>query len=110
MDLSPQLSLVHRATRTRQSSAPSAAHSSVCSVTSTNEFNPCQNPFHSPRVNSKDKMTEMEPNTVALLRESKNRWERRTALTPSNVKELVGHGIRVLVQPSTLRVVSTHFL
>ena len=50
-------------------------------------------------------MAPPEPLTVAVLRENKNRWERRTACTPSNVRELVAQGIRVLVQPSTLRVV-----
>jgi len=46
------------------------------------------------------------PGTIAILRENKNKWERRCALTPKEVKELVAIGIRVLVQPSTNRCYS----
>lgn len=44
--------------------------------------------------------------TLGILRECKNKWERRCALTPKEVKELVAMGIRVLVQPSTNRCYS----
>ena len=40
---------------------------------------------------------------IGLRREDKNRWERRTPLTPDHVAELVKQGIAVRVQPSTLR-------
>ena len=41
---------------------------------------------------------------IGVRREDKNKWERRVPLTPSHVQELVGQGIRVLVQPSGRRV------
>lgn len=41
--------------------------------------------------------------TIAILRECKNKWERRCSLTPNEVEKLVADGIRVLVQPSTTR-------
>jgi alpha-aminoadipic semialdehyde synthase len=41
--------------------------------------------------------------TIAILRECKNKWERRCSLTPKEVKYLVEQGLRVLVQPSTTR-------
>jgi len=41
--------------------------------------------------------------TIAILRECKNKWERRCSITPYEVKELVTKGIKVLVQPSTTR-------
>ena len=37
------------------------------------------------------------------MRECKNKWERRCSLTPKEVKVLVEHGIKVIVQPSTTR-------
>jgi hypothetical protein len=49
----------------------------------------------------------MEPSSrqpsIGIRRESKNRWERRCALAPAHVQQLVKNGIRVVVQPSTLR-------
>ena len=41
--------------------------------------------------------------TIAILRECKNKWERRCSLTPKEIKVLVEHGIKVIVQPSTTR-------
>jgi len=41
--------------------------------------------------------------TIAILREEKNKWERRCPITPNEVTKLVAQGIKVLVQPSTLR-------
>ena len=41
---------------------------------------------------------------VGVLREVKSAWERRTPLIPSDVSSLVSSGVRVLVQPSTLRI------
>lgn len=35
--------------------------------------------------------------SVGIVREIKNKWERRCALTPTEVKLLVEDGIRVLV-------------
>uniref|UniRef100_A0AAV1VLI7 Saccharopine dehydrogenase (NAD(+), L-glutamate-forming) n=1 Tax=Peronospora matthiolae TaxID=2874970 RepID=A0AAV1VLI7_9STRA len=43
---------------------------------------------------------------VGIVRETYNKWERRVPLTPMHVKELVQQGVRVLVQPSTVRVFS----
>lgn len=40
------------------------------------------------------------------MRECKNQWERRCSLTPSEVKVLVEQGVKVLVQPSTVRCYS----
>lgn len=44
--------------------------------------------------------------TLGIRREDKNRWERRAPLAPIHVKQLVEKGIKVLVQPSTLRTFS----
>ena len=43
---------------------------------------------------------------IAIVRECKNKWERRCSLTPVEVKKLVGEGIKVLVQPSSNRCFS----
>ena len=41
---------------------------------------------------------------VGIRREGKSRWERRSPLAPQHVKLLVEKGIKVIVQPSTIRV------
>jgi alanine dehydrogenase len=41
---------------------------------------------------------------LGIRREDKNRWERRAPLAPIHVKQLVREGIRVLVQPSNVRI------
>ena len=48
-------------------------------------------------------MVDSSNKTIAILREEKNKWERRCSLTPAEVKELVGKGIKVLVQPMSNR-------
>jgi alpha-aminoadipic semialdehyde synthase len=40
---------------------------------------------------------------VGIRREDKNKWERRVALTPKEVEQLVKDGIKVIVQPSSNR-------
>jgi alanine dehydrogenase len=41
---------------------------------------------------------------IGIRREDKNQWERRTPLTPEDVKTLIhDHGLKVLVQPSDIR-------
>lgn len=41
---------------------------------------------------------------IGIRREDKNEWERRVAITPDDVKELIEkHGIKVIVQPSPIR-------
>jgi len=52
----------------------------------------------SPPVNS--------PYVLGIRREDKNRWERRAPLAPAHVKELAKRGIKVIVQPSSLRTFS----
>ena len=44
--------------------------------------------------------------TIGILRECKNKWERRCSLTPREVRLIVAVGIRVLVQSSTIRCFS----
>jgi len=44
--------------------------------------------------------------TIGILRECKNKWERRVSLTPKEVRVLVNAGVRVLVQPSSIRCYS----
>lgn len=44
--------------------------------------------------------------TIAILRECKNKWERRCSLTPNEVTQICKGGITVLVQPSTNRCYS----
>src|SRR5262245_16714328 len=41
---------------------------------------------------------------VGIRREDKNEWERRVPLTPEHVRTLVGQGLQVFVQPSTIRI------
>lgn len=36
---------------------------------------------------------------IAVLREAKSKWERRSPITPDHVASLVKSGVRVLVQP-----------
>jgi alpha-aminoadipic semialdehyde synthase len=43
---------------------------------------------------------------IGIRREDKNQWERRVPLTPEQVKQLVGRGIEVVVQPSPIRAFS----
>ncbi|HHQ48911.1 MAG TPA: hypothetical protein ENK19_08535, partial [Acidobacteria bacterium] len=44
-------------------------------------------------------------NVLGIRRETKNRWERRAPLAPGHVAQLVReHGVRILVEPSPLRV------
>ena len=40
---------------------------------------------------------------IGIVQETKNRWERRVPLVPEHVSQLVEQGIRVLIQPSTIR-------
>lgn len=47
-----------------------------------------------------------KPKVVAIIRETKNCWERRTPLVPNDVKKLVDAGIKVLVQPDPIRCFS----
>lgn len=41
--------------------------------------------------------------TLGIRRENKNKWERRVAITPSDVEKLIKEGIRVIFQPCNLR-------
>lgn len=41
---------------------------------------------------------------LGIVRETKNKWERRVALNPKAVAELVRKGYKVVVQPSTIRI------
>ncbi|MDQ7007100.1 MAG: bifunctional lysine ketoglutarate reductase /saccharopine dehydrogenase family protein [Acidobacteriota bacterium] len=41
---------------------------------------------------------------IAIRRENKSRWERRTPLTPAHVRQIVAQGIDVVVQPSPVRI------
>jgi alpha-aminoadipic semialdehyde synthase len=45
------------------------------------------------------------PVTIGLRREDKNEWERRVPLVPTDVAQLqAGYGLRVIVQPSPIRI------
>ncbi len=47
----------------------------------------------------------MQGNVLGIRAETKNRWERRAPLGPDHVRQLVKrHGVRLLVEPSPLRV------
>ncbi len=47
----------------------------------------------------------MARNVLGIRAETKNRWERRAPLAPGHVAQLVReHGVRVLIEPSALRV------
>ncbi len=41
---------------------------------------------------------------IAIRREDKSIWERRTPLIPQDVKELIGKGLKFVVQPSPIRI------
>lgn len=41
---------------------------------------------------------------IGIRAEDKNEWERRAPLTPDHVRELVEKNVRVLVEPSSLRI------
>jgi len=44
-------------------------------------------------------------NIIGIRREDKNPWERRVPLIPSHIRELIKvHGLKILVQPSPIRV------
>ena len=43
---------------------------------------------------------------VGIRREDKNEWERRVPLTPKHVKSLIDDGMKVVVQPSSIRAFS----
>ena len=42
--------------------------------------------------------------TLGIVKETKNKWERRVPLNPSAVKELIQKGFEVIVQPSNIRI------
>jgi len=42
--------------------------------------------------------------TLGIVKETKNKWERRIPLNPSAVKELIRKGFEVTVQPSDIRI------
>jgi alpha-aminoadipic semialdehyde synthase len=44
--------------------------------------------------------------TIGIQRETKSKWERRAPLTPDHVRQLTAAGVRVIVQPSTVRIFS----
>ena len=46
------------------------------------------------------------PGAIGIRSETKSPWERRTPVTPDLARNLVGEGVRVLVQPSARRVFS----
>ena len=42
--------------------------------------------------------------TLGIVKETKNKWERRVPLNPQAVKELIDKGFKVVVQPSEIRI------
>lgn len=42
--------------------------------------------------------------TLGIVKETKNKWERRVPLNPEAVKELIEQGFEVIVQPATIRI------
>jgi len=45
------------------------------------------------------------PNIIGIRREDRNPWERRVPLIPSHIRELIKtRGVKVLIQPSSIRV------
>lgn len=45
------------------------------------------------------------PKTLGIIRETKNEWERRTPLVPSDVRDLLNNlPVKILVHPSSLRI------
>ena len=42
--------------------------------------------------------------TLGIVKETKNKWERRVPLNPSAVKELIQKGFKVIIQPSNSRI------
>jgi alanine dehydrogenase len=44
--------------------------------------------------------------SIGIRREDKHEWEARVPVTPDGVRNLVAQGVRVVIQPSTIRVFS----
>ena len=42
--------------------------------------------------------------TLGIVKETKNKWERRVPINPSAVNELIRKGFKVMVQPSDIRI------
>ncbi|MDO9577696.1 MAG: bifunctional lysine ketoglutarate reductase /saccharopine dehydrogenase family protein [Candidatus Cloacimonadales bacterium] len=42
--------------------------------------------------------------TLGIVKETKNKWERRVPLNPQAVKELIEKGFEVIIQPSEIRI------
>ena len=42
--------------------------------------------------------------TIGIIKETKNKWERRVPLNPLAVQELINKGFEVIVQPSEIRI------
>ena len=57
------------------------------------------------KENSNTQINNSNNNTksIGIRRENKNKWERRVALVPSDCKKLIDQGIKILLQPSSLR-------
>lgn len=46
------------------------------------------------------------PKTIAIRREDKSIWEKRVAITPNGIEQLRNEDIKILVQPSKVRIYS----
>ena len=42
--------------------------------------------------------------TIGIVKETKNKWERRVPLNPQAVKKLIQNGFEVIIQPSEIRI------
>lgn len=49
------------------------------------------------------KSSKSKQKIIGIRRENKNKWERRVALVPSDCKKLIEQGIKIILQPSSLR-------
>eukprot|EP00931_Biecheleriopsis_adriatica_P048173 TRINITY_DN27833_c0_g1_i1.p1 TRINITY_DN27833_c0_g1~~TRINITY_DN27833_c0_g1_i1.p1 ORF type:complete len:1140 (+),score=250.85 TRINITY_DN27833_c0_g1_i1:57-3422(+) len=59
---------------------------------------------HMPRPKGPTAVAGGKLGVIGVRREDKNKWERRAPIAPRHVEELVGQGLKVVVQPCTRRV------
>jgi alpha-aminoadipic semialdehyde synthase len=68
---------------------------------STESSNDLISIVNSPRI--KNTTNKTKERTIGIRRENKNKWERRVALVPEDCQKLIQQGIKIILQPSSLR-------
>ena len=73
--------------------------------TTTTESSDGSNSNINSKINSpnSNKTRSNKNKAIGIRRENKNKWERRVALVPEDCKKLIEQGIKIILQPSSLR-------